>query len=123
MSAVVALIDANVFYSAILRDLIMQLAAERLFLARWTSRIEDEWTRNLLDNRQDVSKLQVSRTKSLMHRAVPDAIVDGYDTIMNDLHLPDADDRHVLAAAIHAHVDVIVTQNLKDFPAEALRRY
>jgi hypothetical protein len=39
------------------------------------------------------------------------------------LTLPDADDRHVLAAAIRAEADVIVTFNLGDFPAETLKRY
>jgi len=84
MRALVALIDANVFYPAILRDLIIQLAAARLFHARWTGRIETEWSRRLLENRPDISEFQVTATKALMLRAVPDALVEGYESIVAD---------------------------------------
>lgn len=123
MSALVALIDANIFYSAILRDLIVQLASARLFRARWTHRIEAEWSRNLLKNRPDITASRLATTKALMTRAVPDAFVEGYEAIVADLNLPDPDDRYVLAAAIHAQVHVIVTRNLRDFPVEMLRPY
>ncbi|UBU14099.1 PIN domain-containing protein [Nonomuraea gerenzanensis] len=52
--------------------------------------------------------------------AVPDCIVEGYEPIIEGLKLPDPDDRHVLAAAIKAHAQVIVTSNLRDFPVETL---
>ncbi len=53
----------------------------------------------------------------------PEAIVTGYESKVEELSLPDAQDRHVLAAAIVADCDVIVTQNLRDFPAETLDKY
>ncbi len=40
-----------------------------------------------------------------------------------DLHLPDADDRHVLAAAIEADADYIVTRDTDHFPIAALAAY
>ena len=55
-----------------------------------------------------------------MDRATRDSIVSGYETLIPSLNLPDADDRPVLAAAIVGRCDVIVTQNWKDFPDEAL---
>jgi len=58
-----------------------------------------------------------------MDAAVPDAIVGGYEALIEGLTLPDADDRHVLAAAIVANVDIIVTLNLKDFPPDHLMPY
>lgn len=55
-----------------------------------------------------------------MNEHVLDSIVAGYERHFPTLELPDADDRHVLAAAIEAHADVIVTANLRDFPDSAL---
>lgn len=55
-----------------------------------------------------------------MKAALPDADVAGYDALIQSLSLPDPDDRHVLAVAIAAKANVIVTWNLEDFPAEAL---
>ena len=46
-----------------------------------------------------------------------------YESLIPSLDLPDPDDRHVLAAAIVGRCDVIVPQNLKDFPANVLDRY
>jgi hypothetical protein len=57
----------------------------------------------------------------LMGRAVRDWKVTDYEVVVDSLKLPDADDRHVLAAAIKAKAQIIVTANLRDFPAEALR--
>jgi hypothetical protein len=56
----------------------------------------------------------------LMNLAVRDAVVTGYEPLIGSLHLPDLDDRHVLAAAIRARAQIIVTFNLSDFPTEAL---
>jgi hypothetical protein len=51
-----------------------------------------------------------------MDLAVRDAVVTGYEPLIGSLHLPDLDDRHVLAAAIRARAQIIVTFNLSDFP-------
>ena len=58
-----------------------------------------------------------------MNFHVSDALVTGFDELIPSLTLPDPHDRHVLAAAIHGRADVIVTKNLKHFPAAALTRY
>jgi hypothetical protein len=55
-----------------------------------------------------------------MNLAIADVLVTGYESLIDTVSLPDPDDRHVLAAAIRAGAQVIVTWNLKDFPAEAL---
>ena len=52
---------------------------------------------------------------NLMDRAVRDCLVT-HEALIPALTLPDPDDRHILAAAIAGRCDVIVTQNLRDFP-------
>ena len=58
-----------------------------------------------------------------MNEAVRDCLVTGYEDLSESLFLPDPDDRHVLAAAIRANAEVIVTFNLKDFPPGVLANH
>lgn len=101
----------------------MELAAAGLFRAKWSEQIHDEWIRNLLENRDDLTAEQLGRTKDLMNATVPDCLVEGYEDLVPSLTLPDADDRHVLAAAIASSSDAIVTFNLKDFPKATVGKY
>ena len=101
MIPAVALLDANVLYPASLRDLLMQLAFSGLYKARWSAEIDDEWSRNLLAARPDLAE-RIDRTRAVMHRAIPDALVTGHAALIPVLSLPDPNDRHVLAAAITA---------------------
>lgn len=118
-----AVLDACVLYPAPLRDVLMTLAVERAYRARWTAEIQDEWIRNLLEKRKDLDKEKILRTASLMNDAVEDAIIENYQYIIPTLELPDPDDRHVLAAAIVGHADAIVTFNLKDFPDKLVSQH
>lgn len=115
-----AIYDANVLYPAPLRDFLMNLALTGIYRARWSASIHDEWKRNLLLNRPDLTPEHLDRTSSLMDAAVPDALVTDYDSLVEGLDLPDRDDRHVLAAAIKCNASVIVTFNLKDLPKAVL---
>lgn len=117
---VTAVYDACVLYSAPLRHLLVSVAVAGLCRARWTEEINDEWTRNLLAQRPDLDPAKVGRTRQLMNGALNDCLVTGYEPLIPTLVLPDADDRHVLAAAIAAEAAVIVTYNLHDFPAQTL---
>jgi hypothetical protein len=112
--------DACVLYPAPLRDLLIRLASKGLVRARWTDRILDESFRNILANRPDLVPGSLDRTRRLMNRALRDVLVFGYEGLIEGLNLPDPDDRHVLAAAIRAGAQVIVTMNLDDFPESAL---
>jgi predicted nucleic acid-binding protein len=122
ISTFTAIFDANVFFGARLRSLIMELAQTGLFRARWTNAIHDEWMRNLAKKRGiDVERLH--RTRDAMNAAVLDCLVTGYEPLIGVLSLPDTDDRHVLAAAIRGNASAIVTFNEKDFPKDVLEKY
>jgi hypothetical protein len=94
-----------------------------LFQPRWTADIHREWMSKVLTNRPDLSPERIERTRALMDSNVEHCLVTGYEELIAELTLPDADDRHVLAAAIQAQASVIVTFNLRDFPEYTLSRY
>lgn len=123
MSHYTALLDANVLYPAPLRDILLQLAVEDLFRAKWTDDIHREWIEALLRNEPHRDRAVLERTRDLMNTAVRDALITGYEPLVTALNLPDPDDRHVLAAAIAGRCDVIVTQNLQDFPPDVLHNF
>jgi hypothetical protein len=123
VAAFTALYDACVLYPAPLRDLLMWLALTDLFRARWTNAIHEEWIRNVLKDRPDLTRSQLERTRDLMNANVRDCLVTGYEDLIDAVTLPDPDDRHVLAAAIRGRADVIVTFDLDDFPADAIQPY
>ncbi len=103
MSNLIAVFDACVLYPAPLRDLLMHLATTDLFRAKWTNEIHQEWIRNLLKNRKDLTLSQLERTRDLMNSHVLDCLVEDYSYLIPTIDLKDKDDRHVVAAAIASH--------------------
>jgi len=118
-----AFLDASVIYPASLRDLLMRLTMAGLFQARWSSRVHEEWIGAVLRDRSDLSFVRLDSARASMDDHAEDCLVTGYEPLIGSLTLPDPEDRHVLAAAIVAEADVVVTYNLRDFPADALDRY
>src|SRR5690606_27498166 len=118
-----AVLDACVLYPAPVRDLLLSFADAGLFKPKWTAEIQDAWSRNLLLNRRDLTKDQLLLTIKAMDTAFPDANVENYRSLIKSIELPDPNDRHVVAAAVRSKADVIVTYNLKDFPAIALGEF
>lgn len=113
--------DACVLFPAPLRDLLVRVAAAGLVRAHWTDSILDECFENILKQRPELSRERLERTRELMRVTIPDALVTGYEPLVDGLSLPDPADRHVLAAAIRSGAQVIVTWNLRDFPATILQ--
>lgn len=120
-------LDACTLLPMLARDVLLTLAAHEFFSPKWSARIRDEWIRNLLAQIQerspdDDAQKRVDRIVAAMTAAFPDADVDVELVELPALEPVDAKDRHVVATAIAAHADAIVTFNVKDFAAEHLKQ-
>jgi predicted nucleic acid-binding protein len=119
----VAFLDASVLYPSTIRSVLMFLAAFDAFRAQWSEDVHREWMAALARNRPDLDAKRIARTRALMEAHLPNAMVVGYQRRIAKLVLPDPDDRHVLAAALHGRAHVIVTSNLKHFPKAVLKSH
>lgn len=117
-----AILDANVLYPTLVRDLLLSLATANLYHARWTTDIHAEWTSNLAKDRPELVD-RLPELVRLIDQAVPDCLVENYEALIGCVKLPDEKDQHVLAAAIAGHADAIVTFNTKHFPPEVLAQH
>jgi hypothetical protein len=118
-----AFLDASVLYPVSLRNLLMRLTLERLFQARWSPTVHEEWIRSVLRDHPHIPAARLHDLRDAMDKWAQDAVVTGYESLIASLTLPDPDDRHVLAAAIVGRADIIVTCNLRDFPDNVLAPY
>lgn len=115
--------DACVLHPNTLRDLLIRVAQGRLVQAKWSEKILDETFASVASRYPDIPSTSLNRTRKLMCEAVRDCLVTGYEPLEAAITLPDPGDRHVLAAAIKSGAQVIVTDNLRDFPDEVLSRW
>ncbi len=113
-------LDACVLLPMPLADTLLRLAAERLYLARWTQQIMDEVSRNLI--KWGKSQEQAQRREGAIRQHFPECWVEGHEDLIPVMRC-DPKDRHVLAAAVRCNAEVIVTDNREDFPAAALEPY
>lgn len=113
------MLDACVLFPNVLRDTLLTLAEHELFQPLWSEAILDEVRRNVIAKR-NVDPSAFERTLTLMNSAFDGALVLNWKPAVAEVELPDADDRHVLAAAITGGGQAIVTFNLADFPEELL---
>ena len=118
----VAVLDANVLYPFLVRDVLLSFADAGLYRPLWTDRINEEWSSNLIEKFPE-KEAQIKAAIRVMNGAFPEALVRQHEGLIEALQLPDIDDRHVLAAAIRGGAKVIVTENLKDFPSMILDQY
>jgi hypothetical protein len=117
------ILDANILFPVPLCDFFMHLALTGAVRVRWSKCIEDEWVRNVIEKRSDLNPDGIRRRAIMMNQAIPDAMIEGFENLETSLLLPHANDRHVLAAAIIARADAIITKNLVHFPVTALAPY
>ena len=116
-----ALLDACVLYPLSTRDLLLRGAERYLYEVRWSLKIIEEVHRNLVDD-QRCTEGQARYLTHQMASAFPEAIVAGYERLIEAMTNDEAD-RHVLAAAITVGADVIVTDNVRHFPPKACDHY
>lgn len=109
-------LDTNCLYPITLADTRLRLAEVEVIRPHWSAEVMDELERNLA-NRIGIEKAR--RRCGRMMSAFPEAMVTGHESMV-DVMENDPKDRHVLAAAIHSDCEVVVTFNLKDFPADVL---
>jgi len=114
-------LDTNVVYPVIIRDLLFWFAHYDMYTPKWSKHIFDEWKRVMME--KNVSEDAASKRIAKANEAFPDAYVNNYEGLIENLKLPDENDRHVLAAAIKTNANLIVTNNIKDFPPEYLRSF
>jgi PIN domain len=119
----VAVFDACILYPFHLRNILVQAAVDRLVDARWTDAIHDEWIRNLTASAPAIPADRLDTIRRLMNEALPTAMVSGHEDYVPAVNLPDPNDRHVVAAGIAAGASVILTWNLRHFPAKELKKF
>lgn len=110
----IVVVDACVLYPIRICDLFIRLHLEGIFTLRWSREIQNEWTRSLISERPGLEK-KIRRRANSMEHAVDQWEISNYQHLEKGLNLPDSNDRHVLAAAIHAKANFLVTFNTKDF--------
>ena len=124
-----ALVDACVLAGALKRNLILSLAEAEFFRVRWSNRILDETQAAIHGIRlregfpDDKAKADAERSRLAMETAFDDSLVEDYDDLISIAGLPDANDLHVIAAAVKTQAAVIVTDNIRHFPEQILGRF
>lgn len=113
-------LDACVLIPMPLADTLLRMAeAPRLYLPRWSQTIMDEVTRNLI-NKWDMAPEKARRREKELRRHFPEAWVDGFEPLI-EVMTNDLQDRHILAAAVRSHSELIVTYNRRHFPPASVR--
>lgn len=121
-----AVLDTSVLWPSLQRDFLLSLAAEGSYRPLWSRAILDELVfheaQKLIKRKlpKDVAQLSAQRLIAQMAFAFNDSLVTDWESLEGSYGLPDPDDEHVVAAAVVGDAEVIVTENLKDFPATRL---
>lgn len=114
-------LDTNVIYPIWTRDLLLWFAIYELYTPKWSHNIMTEYKSVMLQ--KGFTDEDADKQSKNMNRAFKDALVENYEPLINTLNLPDIDDRHILAAAIKTNANLIITNNLKDFPKDYLASF
>ena len=113
-------LDACVLYPTVMRDILIGVARAGYFRPVWSARILEEWVRATA-RFGPVAEMQSRGASATLRAAFPAAMTPPHPGIEERLHLPDPNDLHVLATAIAASADILLTLNARDFPGAYLR--
>lgn len=113
------MIDACVLYPTVMREVVLGVAGAGLFEPRWSPRILEEWARAARKIGPEGETIARGEIAAINAR-FPKAEVKIPQGVEARLWLPDANDVHVLAAAVGCSADAIMTVNAKDFPRNIL---
>lgn len=116
-----AFLDTCVLFPQYLTDTLLTQADAGTFRPLWSRGVLEELGR-VLARETSMSPQQVHHRLDRMRNAFPDAEVQGYEHLIDGM-TNDEKDRHVLAAAVRANVEVLVTANVRDFPKHALKPF
>lgn len=117
-------LDATVLFSVTKSCLLMWMAQEGLFRPQWTEMIEDEALRNLEKKYDNRARKGGESRISDMRNAIDEPLIQNFEHLIDQIVLTkDPDDRHVVAAAYHTGAELIITENLPDFPEDELAPY
>lgn len=94
------------------------MAEKGLYRPLWSDRILGEAQAAIEEIHPGID---AAKRFASMQEAFDDALVVGWEERVPEIRLPDADDRHVVAAAVQGGAQGIITANVKDFPAAALK--
>jgi predicted nucleic acid-binding protein len=115
-------LDACVLIPMPLADALLRMAeAPRLYLPKWSQSIMDEVTRNLI-SKWDMPTEKARRREEELRRHFPEAWVDGFESLIDGMK-NDPGDRHVLAAAVRSHSELIVTYNRRHYPPASVQAW
>ena len=113
-------LDACVLYPPLVRGILLRLAEAGLFEPCWSPRVLDEWRIASARNGGIESEARAADMIAMMEARFPDASFAPDPEVERALDLPDSADNHVLAAAIAARAEVLLTFNVRDFPTRRL---
>jgi hypothetical protein len=115
----IAVLDACVLFRGGVRDFLLWIAEAGAFSPAWSNLIHDERMRSRRDKYGDPAS-RLSYARSQMEQAFPGASFDPDPATLNMPSLPDMNDVHVVATAVAAEAQTIITYNVGHFPHQAL---
>ena len=116
-------LDACVLFPAMTRSLILSLAAEGLFTPFWSARVLEEWRRAIARQHGAEAAADAERAAERMTDRFPNGLVPEAPDLEATIDLPDSADAHVLATTVAGRAEVLLTFNLRDFPARVLNSH